>query len=160
MSYIDETLMPNEKVILREQPHWIIFSTPATYLLFAILLLLIGPFFGFLNEEYFWDLNLYQFLTVILLFVSIVTALSMYVAYVTSEFGITDRRVLVKVGLIHQQSLEFYYNRIESIMMYQNIIGRFVNYGTVRIHGVGGGFDTMRHIPNPRRFRELVLEQV
>lgn len=160
MSYVTESLMPNEEVILQARPHWIIFGTPITYLVAAILFLIIGHQSDFLNEEYFWQLELYQFISLILFLLAIVTTLSMYVAYIASEFGITSKRVLVKVGLIHRQSLEFYFDRIESIMVYQNIIARILNYGTIVIHGIGGGYDSMRHVPNPARFRALVLEQV
>lgn len=54
----------------------------------------------------------------------------MLITYLTSEFGITNKRVLIKHGFIKRISLETLLNKIEGITVQQGILGRILNYGT------------------------------
>jgi hypothetical protein len=42
MNYIDKTLLPDEKVVYRSRPHWIIFFKPFVILFAAIVFFLQG----------------------------------------------------------------------------------------------------------------------
>ena len=56
----------------------------------------------------------------------------------TSEFAITNKRVIVKQGLISRQTLELNLQRVESVSVDQSILGRILGYGTITIIGTGG----------------------
>ena len=97
-------------------------------------------------------------LGLILLFCSIVTGLSSVIAYFTSEFGVTNQRVLIKVGLIRRDTFELLLNKVESFQVNQTILGRILNYGTIIILGTGGGKNTFHNIDNPLELKNQVQQ--
>jgi uncharacterized membrane protein YdbT with pleckstrin-like domain len=80
--------------------------------------------------------------------------------YWTSEFAITNKRVIVKIGLISRQTLELNLQRVESVSVDQSILGRLLGYGTITIIGTGGTREPFHRIANPLEFRKAVEEQL
>jgi uncharacterized membrane protein YdbT with pleckstrin-like domain len=80
--------------------------------------------------------------------------------YWTSEFAITSKRVIVKIGLISRQTLELNLQRVESVSVDQSILGRLLGYGTITIIGTGGTREPFHRIANPLEFRKAVEEQL
>jgi uncharacterized membrane protein YdbT with pleckstrin-like domain len=76
----------------------------------------------------------------------------------TSEFAVTNKRVIVKVGLISRRTLELNLSKVESIGVDQGIIGRIFGYGTIIIIGTGGTKERFRGIADPLGFRKAVNE--
>jgi uncharacterized membrane protein YdbT with pleckstrin-like domain len=76
---------------------------------------------------------------------------------VTTEIAVTDRRVILKRGLISRRTLEMNLTRIESIDVRQGIFGRILNFGDVVIRGTGSGMEPIRGIDSPIEFRRRVL---
>ena len=74
----------------------------------------------------------------------------------SSEFAITNKRVLIKVGLIRRHSLELLLQKVEGIGVDQGILARILGYGTITISGVGGTKEAFRVISNPLEFRRQV----
>lgn len=159
MSYIDKTLMKNEKLLYYVRPHWIIFSTPVFWLLVTILLFIFGPNVV-MGNYMIGKLPIYAIVALFTLLLAVITAISAVINYQTSEYGITNKRVLMKVGFIRRLSLEIYLQKIESVLVYQSISGRIFDYGSLTISGVGGSKDPFRNIPDPLLFRKKVQEQV
>lgn len=145
MNYIDKTLLPDEKVVYRSRPHWVIFFKP--------LVILFAAIFAF-NEG---GLNS---LAAFLGLVTILGYMSMLIFYFTSEFGITNQRVIIKLGFIQRYSFENALDRIESVSVEQSILGRFLDYGSIRICGVGGSSELFSTVPNPLLLRYKVQEQI
>ena len=67
---------------------------------------------------------------------------------------------MLKTGWINTNSLELFIDKIEAIYVDQTILGRILNYGTLRIVGTGGTQDPFPFIPSPLAFRKMALEQV
>ena len=82
------------------------------------------------------------------------------IEYWTSEFAITNKRVIVKMGLIRRQTLELNLQRVESVSVDQTIMGRILGYGTLTIIGTGGTREPFRRIAHPLEFRKAVEEQL
>jgi uncharacterized membrane protein YdbT with pleckstrin-like domain len=160
MSYIDDTLLKNETVLYRSKPHWIIFALPVVWLIISILLFIFGPSLIGANYPVINLLPIYAIAALIALILAVITAIISYVSYQTSEYGITNKRVLMKVGFIRRLSLEIYLQRIESVKVYQSVLGRILGYGSITISGVGGSRDPFSNIPNPLEFRRRVQERV
>jgi uncharacterized membrane protein YdbT with pleckstrin-like domain len=72
---------------------------------------------------------------------------------VSSEFAITNRRVIMKVGLVARRTLEMNLSKIESVNVDQGIFARMLGYGTVTVIGTGGTKETFAHISDPTEFR-------
>lgn len=74
----------------------------------------------------------------------------------TSEFAVTNRRVIIKVGLISRRTVELKLDKLESIGVDQTILGRILGYGTITVRGTGGTNEQFRAIARPLEFRKAV----
>jgi len=71
----------------------------------------------------------------------------------TSEFAITNRRLIIKTGLISRHTLEMNLSKVESINVDQSILGRMLDYGSIAIIGTGGTREPFDNIAHPMEFR-------
>lgn len=159
MNYINNSLLSDEKIIYWTKPHWIIFFPTMVALLITIIFYLFGPQFG-LNVNLFSNLQAYQLIAWFALIVTIIFFIRAWVTFKTSEYGITNKRVIMKVGLIQRFSLEIFLDKIEAVGVDQTIPGRLLNYGTITIIGTGGTRDPFSNVPNPLGFRKLVQQEI
>jgi uncharacterized membrane protein YdbT with pleckstrin-like domain len=77
----------------------------------------------------------------------------------TSEYAITNKRVIIKVGLISRRTLEMNLSKIESVNVSQSILARLLGYGSIVVIGTGGTREEFHDIASPlifrRKFQEL-----
>ena len=148
MGYVDKNLLPGETVEYRARLHQVVFLQPA---LFALVGLgFVG--FGLLNPELppFWILG-----ALFLLFAAWL-GVDRAVRYVSSEFAITNKRVLIKVGFINRHTVEMLLTKVETIRVEQGILARLFNFGTIVLTGTGGTNEPFRLIAAPLEFRRQV----
>jgi uncharacterized membrane protein YdbT with pleckstrin-like domain len=81
------------------------------------------------------------------------------IAYYTSEFVITNKRLMIKTGFISRNTFEMNHSKIESINVVQSILGRILGYGTIIIMGTGSTREPFAAIRDPLMFRRKFLEQ-
>ena len=81
-----------------------------------------------------------------------------YVRYKTTELAITTKRVIVKVGFIRRSTVEININKVESIQVDQEILGRMFNFGTLVIAGAGNPQAPIVGISSPMEFRKAFIE--
>ena len=146
MGYIDSNLMNGEKILYRGKLHWVVFLWPAIIFIIAIMFCGSGGNAAPIG--------------VLLIFIAMITGLISFIKYKTSEFGITNKRVIVKVGFISRNSLEVLLNKVEGIQVNQDILGRILDYGSITISGTGGTKDPFHKIEAPFEFRKKAQEQI
>ncbi len=81
-----------------------------------------------------------------------------FIQRATSEFAVTNRRVVIKVGLVSRKTVEMNLEKVESIGVDQSILGRMLDYGTIEVVGTGGTREPFRAIRDPLGFRRAVTE--
>ncbi len=148
MGFVDQNLMPGETITYRATLHWIIFGPPVFLGLLALLLVA----FGTSNKDSAVVASLGGFLFM----AACVLALSRLITLKTSEFAITNKRVLIKVGFIRRHSLELLLTKVEGIGVDQGILGRILGYGTIVVAGTGGTKESFQDIAEPLEFRKHV----
>ena len=146
MGYIDQNLMSGERIVYRTKLHWIVFLWPIIFIILAFVFLASGKEIAILGGLFF--------------LIALLSALSAFISFKTSEFGITNKRVLIKVGFIRRNSLETLLQKVEGIQVNQGILGRIFNYGTILIKGTGGTGNPFHKIEAPMEFRKKVQEQI
>ena len=144
MSYTESHLLPGETIKYRGKLHW--FPFLAAYLLGALFTAV--AIVGFAMQMW-W-------VGILGLVVSIPTFVWIYIAKATSEFCVTDTRVVIKVGFIQRRTVETMLGKVESIGVDQGLIGRLLDYGTILVVGTGGTQDSFKNIANPLEFRRQV----
>ena len=109
------------------------------------------------GEEIVYEANLHW-----VVFCSVGALLTLFIApiirYMTSEFAVTNHRVIVKTGWISRHTLEMSLSKIESVTVSQSVIGRILNYGLVELIGSGGTREVIPDIADPARFRRAIQE--
>ncbi|MEO0128550.1 MAG: PH domain-containing protein [candidate division WOR-3 bacterium] len=153
MSYIDDNLMSGEHIIYRAKLHWVVFGIP---IIFAVIIAVITLVLFFAGG----DTIAMGYVFLFFLLIAIIWVVSSFISFKTSEFGVTSKRVLVKVGWIRRNSLEILLAKIEGIQANQGILGRILNYGTIVIKGTGGTSNPFHKIEAPFEFRKKVQEQI
>jgi membrane protein YdbS with pleckstrin-like domain len=149
--YARSTLAPDETPCYKTSLHWIIFVRFAgvAVVMFVFLAL---PFAIGLQAltglEFGW-------------FALPLPALAMLpptFAFASSELVITDRRVLIKTGVLRRQTREVFIAKVESIGVDQGFFGRMFDYGTVVIRGTGGFEEPFEAIARPLEFRRWIQQ--
>ena len=91
---------------------------------------------------------------------AVVFAIGPWIKLSSSEFAVTDKRVLVKVGLVERDSLKTLLSKVEAIGVDQTLLGRMLGFGTITIVGTGGTRETFERIAGPLEFRRQVQAQI
>lgn len=160
MGFIEKNLMDGERIMYRAYLHWIIFMRPAVlFIVFLFLIICAGAIPSQFNLSNILSKSL-SIVSIIVLLVALISSISALIAYCTSEFGVTNSRVIMKQGFILRNSIEILLNKIEAIQVNQNITGRILNYGSIIISGTGGSKDPYHRISSPLKFRKKIQELV
>jgi uncharacterized membrane protein YdbT with pleckstrin-like domain len=149
MGYIEQSLMQGEQIRYYTKLHWVIFISP-------IFLIVIGFCLAFVFSLHSAALI---FGTLFFL-VGILLGVPRFITYKTSEFAVTNKRVLIKVGFIRRHSLELLLQKVEGIGVDQDISGRIFGYGTIIVTGTGGTNEPFKKIANPLEFRKQVQQSL
>ncbi len=140
MGFVERNLLPNEQVTYRATLHWIMYLVPVMVLLAAVAVALtVNGIAGLVVGA-----------------LGLLLLIPPWIKSSSSEFAITNKRVVIKVGLIRRHSLELLLQKVEGIGVDQGIIGRILGYGTITVSGVGGTKEAFQRISNPLEFRRQV----
>jgi uncharacterized membrane protein YdbT with pleckstrin-like domain len=141
MGYVDSDLLPTEHVTYRARLHRIIYLLPVCVLIVALVVALASGS---------WIAG------GVLGLIGLLMLVPPWIRSISSEFAVTNKRVLVKVGLIRRHSLELLLQKVEGIGVDQGILGRILGYGTITVSGTGGTREAFRMIADPLEFRRQV----
>lgn len=81
-----------------------------------------------------------------------------YIRYRTTEFAVTDRRIIAKTGLISRNTVELFLDKVESLGVEQTVPGRILDFGTITIHGTGTTTEPFRSISAPLMLRKQFMQ--
>jgi len=146
-SYTAATLQANERPLHHTTIHWM--ALMGSVFGAALALIFIGPIAMLASWKGFY-------VAWLLLLIPLGILVAAAVGVKTSELVMTDRRVLIKVGFIRRHTFEMFISKIESVAVYQGMMGRIFNYGTVEIRGTGGSSESFSTIADPLQFRDAI----
>lgn len=127
MRYIDKSLAPGEEIVVRGQ--W-----PTLYWIGA------------------WAALLVLGIIIVGLFIFIGMAVKMS----TTDFAVTNRRVILKRGWLNLKTQEVSTTSIETVEVTQSFLGRVFGYGDVRVTGTGESQIEFPPMKNPIAFRRAI----
>ena len=153
MRYVRRVLQPGETIVYSTKLHWIIYWR-AILLLIVCVMLAGGAWYMADNKNLSLALGI---AAVIFALLGLSSALRIFIRRWTTELAVTDRRVIYKEGLIARRTLEMNRSRVESVDVYQTILGRILGYGTITLRGTGGSLEPMHTIDDPLAFRSHII---
>ena len=148
MGYVDKHLLPGEEVVHRGHLHKIVYLVP----ILIALALMLGAVAAFAGDRF--DLAASA------LVLSLVPLIWAYIVFTSSEFAVTNKRVVIKVGFIQRRTLETLLSKVEGIEVNQGFAARMLDYGTIVVTGTGGTREQFQNIAAPLDFRRQVQAQV
>ena len=149
MTYVDSVLEPGETVRYRATVSW-------TGYLPAILLTLAAAAILIAGAESPGLAAACLFIAVLLLLAAAVAFVPTWFRRWTTEIAVTDRRIVLKRGLVQRHTIEMNMQKVESVDVDQSLAGRLFNYGDVTIRGAGSTFETLRRVDSPLRLRSTI----
>ena len=149
MAYLNKNnMMEGEQVIAQARFHYMLYWVPALLVLLAIAL----PFIKIGEDT----------LKIRLIFSGVFLLLALIWAVIINNgkrFILTNKRLILKTGIIMRESNELMLRKCEGIKVRQTIMGRILNYGDVQV-STGEEVDTFKYIWNPVGFSTKVNEQI
>jgi len=142
LAYVDSSLLPDEQIVYKATLHWTIFWQCWVIILIGIVSLIFQPIVGGL-----------------IIFVGLLVGLRKFIEYKTSEFAVTTKRVIIKVGVFRRRTLELLLRQVEAISVEQTVLGRMLGYGSVTLTGTGGVREVFHNISSPLEFRRQIHSQ-
>lgn len=158
--YIEKQLTKDERIVYTTKHHgWLIVSS-------AIRLFVLGVLLGFVLTS---SSSSSGIVTVFTLFsppivfggiFALVGLLVGYIVYSTSEFGITNKRIVAKTGFIIPRTFELNLHQVESVRANTVLLGYLIGFKNRVITGSGGTKQGFVCISNADEFRRQVVERL
>jgi uncharacterized membrane protein YdbT with pleckstrin-like domain len=142
MSYVDRNLLPGEQVTFRTHLSLVIFTVPAALALLALFFYLLAPGTRLVGHLF--------------LLGALAVGAVKYFDYAASEFAVTNKRIIIKVGFLKRRTLEMQVQKVETVAVNQGIGARILGYGDILVTGTGGTKEAFRHVSAPLRLRHAV----
>ncbi len=144
MGYVEDSLVPGEEVIYR--------AKLSIYALITPLILLVILFYLATRID--------ALVVVIVVIFGLYFLFRIFLIYQTTEFALTNRRIIAKKGILRRHSIEIMLNKVESITVNQPLDGRIFGFGTVIVTGSGGTQESFKMIDQPMELRKMVNTRV
>jgi uncharacterized membrane protein YdbT with pleckstrin-like domain len=128
MSYIEQSLSTGEKIEGLFKLHWL-----------AWFPMVIWVILGFVTFGLTWLLAIYDFLRIKFM-----------------EQGVTNKRVILKKGIISRTTEEMKLASIETVEINQGIFGRILGFGTVKVTGRGISDVVFKGIDDPMSVKRQI----
>ena len=145
MSYVDSQLLPNETVLYRARLHRSLYSATISFFALTLIVAVVAIY----QPPFWWAV-------LVLGVISAVSFLSAWLHSASSEFAVTDKRVIIKVGWIRRRTLETMLAKVEGVGVDQTLSGRLLGFGTITVTGTGGTKEEFDRIADPLEFRRQV----
>ena len=145
MSYVDRNLLSGEHVVYRTRLYWLLLGWPVLFLIVVCI-----PIAWLATTDRWSDVAWIPVGIVLLILLGAI------VKRQSSDFAVTHKRVLMKVGVFSTRSTELFLNKIEAIAVHQSLMGRMLGYGDIVVTGSGGTHEEFHDIQSPLSFRRAV----
>lgn len=145
MSYVAKNLLNDERIAYRTKLHWKLYVLPTVIAVFILLPL---TYFALQSQT--------KWLAIIPLALAAIVFLPASLKRMSSEFAVTNKRVLMKVGVLNTRSVELLLGKVEAIAVNQRVFGKLFNYGDIVVTGSGGTHEPFAGIQDPLKFRNAV----
>ena len=143
-AYANSVLASDEQVVYETKLHTIIFVGPIVVSLFLMLFFIGSLLSGDLGASLFF------------LVLAVLPLVLATLAYVGSEFVVTNKRLITKTGVISRSSSDMNFNKIEGLSVDQGIFGRMLGFGSVGVRGTGGFVQSFPRIDKPFQLKRAV----
>lgn len=150
--YPEKLLAPGESIAFELKPHW-------RALLWPVIVLIVEVFVA--SWLFFVTSN--SLLRWIILGVAVVIflwqALLPFLRWLTTQFVFTNRRIIVRRGLVTKQGRDMPLSKVNNVSFEVSLMGRILNYGTLQIESASDDGDlVISDVPDVETVQRNVYE--
>lgn len=149
MPYIPKSLSDNETIEHLFKFHWTVWITVWVIGVGSVILGVIGVPLWLADVEGTW-------VAVAIAALLAVMAVYSYLTLRFQEFGVTNKRVIHKKGIVARQTNEMKLASIETVEIDQGVIGRILGHGTVKVTGRGISDVLFKSIDDPLQVKRRI----
>jgi membrane protein YdbS with pleckstrin-like domain len=150
-------LNKDEEIVLDLKPHPWFMARPSA----ALVVSLIVGITVYANSEDAGIGTGLRWLVVAFIVFSIVWFVQRYLAWISTQFVLTNDRVIHREGVIAKKSIEFPLERINTVMFNQNIFERMIGAGDLGIESAGErGIVTFEDVRKPSIVQNEIYRQM
>lgn len=146
MKFLTTYLQPGEEIRYRARIHIFLFLQPA---------ILLG--IGYMC--YLDSIMVTHYLGITLLFLGLVSLVQRVFVKVGSVYTVTNKRVIIKTGVISRRTVELVLAKCEGIQVRQDVLGRIFGYGSIMVT-TGGATNRYYYVANPFQFKKEINSQI
>ncbi|MGH3958105.1 PH domain-containing protein [Mycobacterium sp.] len=161
MGYPDNVLADDEQLVLHRHPHWKRLIGAVVVLLLATAL---ASFVAAVVNTTGWDQTAKNVVFAVIwgIWLVVVGWLSLWplLAWVTTHFVITDRRVMFRHGVLSRSGIDIPLARINSVEFRHRIIDRILRTGTLVIESASQDPLEFYDIPRVEQVHALLYHEV
>jgi len=157
VAYPEDALAPDEELILHRHPHWKMLLVP------VLVLLVVVAFAGFiaaLIRNQSWANVGWIVLAVLGITVIARWTITPLLRWYTTHFVLTDRRVLVRQGVLTRTGLDIPITRINSVRFRHGLLDRMLGTGTLIIESASQEPLEFDDIPHVEQVHSLLYNEV
>jgi uncharacterized membrane protein YdbT with pleckstrin-like domain len=161
MSYLTSNLVPGEQVIYQTRLHWVVML--GNVVVGCLLLAAGAGVLYYATTQAGFEaatVRMMQGTAAALILASVVIIIAGLVRRNATEMAVTNRRVIVKTGIVSRRTIEMLLNKVESIEVGETTMGRLLGYGAIIVVGTGGSTEPFRKIAHPLTFRSRLQQQI
>lgn len=163
MGYPDNSLAAGEKVVIHRHPHWRRLILPVVTLLLMTALAGVGS--GVVNaQSLHWSQTAKNIVTYVIwgiwLIVVLWFTLWPFLAWLTTHFVVTNRRVMYRHGVMTRNGIDIPLARINSVEFRDKLSERIFKTGTLIIESASQDPLEFYNIPRLREVHALLYHEV
>lgn len=159
MAYPTKLLAPDETIKFETKPHWralfvpIIVMLVTVFVMTALLTWIVSNISG------------WEFLRWIVIaggvLILVLWAVVPFLRWLTTEYVFTDRRIIVRSGIITRQGKDMPLAKVNNVSFFVPAMGRLLNYGELVIQSAGENDGlTVRDVPDVEDIQRQVYEYI
>lgn len=159
MGYPSSLLAPGEVIEVEMRPHWRAILVPAAIFIGTVLALVV--LLSWLTSALPGAQWLRWLIIAGGIFVVALWALIPFLRWVTTQYVFTDRRIIVRSGIITRQGKDMPLSKINNVSFHVPAMGRILNYGELLIQSAGENDGlTIEDVPDVEQIQRDVYEYI
>jgi len=153
MGFPPDLLNESEEIVLDLRPHWAKLFFPVVWVVVAIAATAASSILG--------ALPVVTFVLLALLAVTVALLLARYVRWTTTNFVVTNERLIHREGIIAKNGIEIPLDRVQTIRFSQTVFERMIGAGDLLIESAGEtGQNTFTDIRKPSVVQNIIYREI
>lgn len=160
MGYTDTLLAQGEVIARRGRQHWlalILDSRAALGVWTVALLLLVATVVFNFNPDI---RNIVGIIILVLVLIGLVIFAYRWLRWANQDYVVTNRRVLKVEGIVNKRSADSSLEKINDLVLEENLLGRILNYGDLDIITAAEiSVDRFRMLDHAKEWKRVMLDE-